>query len=87
MEAPPREADLDPLALAREQASEAAALPCQVCKAPEAFQADPLPLTGALCKALAPMVLAATTVVTTVDFPVTVTATATMHLAWAAATD
>lgn len=84
VEAPARESDLDPLALAREQASEAAYLPCQVCRAPVAFQADPLPLPGAASKALDPMVLAATTSVT-VDF--LITATVTMALVWAVATD
>lgn len=91
MEAPTSawEAYLDPLALAREQASEAAALPDRghrdvPPRVPEAFQADPLTLCGAVPKVSAPMVLAAT-MVFTVDFPIT--ATATMVLVWAAATD
>lgn len=80
-EAPAREADLDRLALARQQAPEAAALPHQVHRdsprrTSEAFPADSLPLSGAAHK-----VLAATTVFT-VDFPIT--AMATMVLVWAA---
>lgn len=91
MEAPPSawEAYLDPLALAREQASEAAALPDRVhrdvpARAPEAFQADPLTVYGVAHKASAPMFLAATTVFMA-DF--LLTATATMVLVWAASTD
>lgn len=85
-----READLDPVALAMEQASEAAAPPYQVhrdvpCRAQEALPADPPTVRGAPSKALAPMVLAAITVVTTVDSPVS--AMAMMVLVWAAATD
>lgn len=86
--APAREADLDHLALAWEEAPEAAVLPSEVDKdlsrkAPEAFTVDTLPLSGASHKAQAPLVLVAATVV--MDFPVT--ATATMLLVWAAATD
>lgn len=81
-EAPAWEADLDPLALAREQASVAAALPGQVRR--EAFQADSLPFPLAASKVLDPMVSAETTVVT-VD--ILITATVTMVLVWAAATD
>lgn len=89
VDTPARDPDLDPLALARVQASEAAALPYRVyrdspCRDPEAFPAHSLPLSGAASKSLAPMVLAATTVFT-VDFPIT--ASATMVLVWAAATD
>lgn len=87
MEAPAREADLQPLALAREQASETAALPFQVGrdfprKPSEAFLAFLLQLPGVASKALALMVLAATTVVSTVDIPIT--AMAMMVLVWAA---
>lgn len=77
-----REAHLDPLALAREQAPEAAALSYQGHRAPEAFSADPPTLPGAASKALAPMVLAETTVVSTVDIPIT--AMAMIVLVWAA---
>lgn len=76
--APAREADLDPLALAWEEALEAAVLPSEVdkdlsSKAPEAFTVHTIPLSGASHKAQAPLVLAAATV--DMDFPVTATAT------------
>lgn len=82
------QADLFPLAPAREEAPEATALPQEVerdisCRAPEAFTVDSLPLSGVSHKAQATLVLAATTVV--MDFPGT--ATATMLLVWATATD
>lgn len=84
-----REVDLDWLALAREQAPEAVTLLLEVdqhlpCTASEAFTPDPLPLSGASNKAQAPLVMAATTVVTAY-FPAT--ATVTILLVWAAATD
>lgn len=87
VEASAREADLYPLALAREQAPEAASLPYQVYRdfprrAPEAFLAFLLPLSGESRKALAPIVLVATTVVSTVD--IRITAMAMMVLVWAA---
>lgn len=84
-----RQAYLDRLTLARELASEAALLHRvhmdSPRRAPEAFPAPSLPLPGAASKALAPMVLGATMVVTTVDF--LITATVTMVLVWAAASD
>lgn len=82
-----REAHLAPLAPAREQAPEAAAMSYQVHRAPEAFPADPLPLSGAARKALAPMALAETSVVTTMDFLLMAMAMAMTALVWATATD
>lgn len=81
--------ELELLALALEEVSEAVLLPFGVDRdfllpAPEAFPTDPPTYSWAAHKAQAPLVLAAATVVT---MDLQVMATAMMLLVWAAATD